>query len=103
MPATSYERPVTFSCPRITNDHPAFRLSFVLSFDTPLAAAVAPTDRSRVSAGAHNRHCRRHNSNPRNRANGEFENALGRHSRETYAGNGSQSDGFVRAVTRECG
>jgi hypothetical protein len=45
-------------------------------FQYALAAAVARTDCSSVSAGAHNRHCRRHNSNPRNRANGEFENAL---------------------------
>src|SRR5206468_503144 len=86
----------------VADIHPGFGLSFVLSFNTPLAAPVARTNCSRVSAGAHNRHCRRHNSNPWARANGELKNALGRHSRETFAGNSRQSDGLVRAVAREC-
>src|SRR5215813_12336826 len=94
---TSYERPVTFSYRRITNDHPAFGLSFVLSFNTSVAAAVARTDWSRLSAGAHNRHCCRYNSNPQDLANGEFENARERHSGYKFARAGYQSDGLVRA------
>ena len=103
MPATtSYERPIIPSRPRITNNHPAFGLSFVLSFDPILVAAVARTDCSRVSACAHNRHCRRHNSNSWDRANGGFENALGRYSRQRFPRNRCQSGGLVRAITRKC-
>src|SRR4030095_226179 len=103
MLATDHERATTFFYSGIRENHPAFGLPFVLSFNTILAAAIARTDCSRISACADNRHRRRYNSNSGDRANESFENALGRDSRQSFARSGYQSCRLVRVVTRECG
>src|SRR5258708_27399441 len=101
MPATDHECATTFFDSGIRENHPAFGLSFVLSLDPILAAAIARADCSRISACADDRHRRRYNSNSGGCADGGFKNALGRNPRQSFARSGYQSCPLIRVVTRE--